>query len=132
MSTIRLSSYINFQGQARAAMTLYHQVLGGTLDLHPATASGGSPEDRIQHGQLEVDGMRLIAVDGHPAYPAQIGENMALALSGADPARITGIFQALAAGGTIKMPLTEQPGGGRVGWLTDQFGINWTIQIDPA
>jgi PhnB protein len=129
MSTIQLSPYINFQGQARAALEFYHQILGGTLDLHPANAQGG---DRIQHGRLVADGVHLIAVDGHPNYPAQVGEHMALALSGTDAERLTRIFDALAAGGTIKMPLTTQPGGTRVGWLTDPFGIGWMVQIDPA
>jgi PhnB protein len=128
MSQIQLSPYINFQGQARAAMEFYQQVLGGILDLQPANDPGA----RIQHARLEAEGIRIIAVDGHPAYPAQVGENMALALTGTDHDRITRIFHALAEGGTIKLPLTAQPGGVAVGWLTDRFGINWMVQIDPA
>src|SRR6266702_2080302 len=30
------------------------------------------------------------------------------------------------------MPLAKQPWGGEVGWLTDQFGINWTVNIANA
>jgi PhnB protein len=131
MSQIQLHPYINFQGQARAALEFYHQVLGGTLDLHPGNEQGG-PSERIMHGRLTADGVSLIAVDGHPAYPAQVGENMALALSSTDQDRLTQIFNALAAGGKVKMPLTPQAGGAGVGWLTDQFGINWMIQLDPA
>ena len=136
MSTIQLSPYINFQGRAREAMEFYHRVLGGTLDLQPVNAPGGSPPagsgDRIGQARLEADGVRIIAVDGHPAYPAQVGENVALALGGTDRDRLTRIFNDLGAGGKIKMPLTAPAGGAAVGWLTDQFGINWMVQIDPA
>src|SRR3954469_12999397 len=115
MTTIQLSYYINFQGRAREAMEFYQQVLGGTLDLQTVNAQGGAapagPGDRITHARLDAAGARIIGTDGHPAYPAQAGENMALALGGTDQERITAIFHALAAGGKLKMPLTAQAGG---------------------
>jgi PhnB protein len=135
MSTVQLSTYINFQGKAREAMEFYHKVLGGTLDLQTANGHGvapAGPGDRIHQARLAAEGVSIIAVDGHPAYPAQVGENMALALGGTDHDRITRIFHELAAGGNLKQPLTAQPGGAQVGWLTDQFGINWMVQIDKA
>jgi PhnB protein len=57
---------------------------------------------------------------------------MALALDGTDSARLTEIFNALAQSGNLKMPLTKQPWGASVGWLTDKFGINWMVSIDRA
>ncbi|HEX9892983.1 MAG TPA: hypothetical protein VGA78_03620 [Gemmatimonadales bacterium] len=57
---------------------------------------------------------------------------MGIALGGTDKDRLTGIFNALAEGGKIQMPPTRQPGGADVGWLTDQFGINWTVSIDKG
>ncbi len=136
MSTIHLSPYVNFQGRAREALEFYHQVLGGTLDLYTVNEQGIStpagPGDRIAHAQLAAAGARIIAADGHPNYPATVGENMALALSGTDSDQLTTIFNALAEGGRIKMPLTAQPGGAAVGWLTDQFGINWMITVEKA
>ena len=104
--------------------------------LAPINAQGvampASPGDRVTHARLEAAGAVIIGVDGHPDYPAQVGENMALPLGGTDHDRLTRIFTALAAGGRVKMPLTAQPGGAALGWLTDQFGINWMVQIDPA
>ncbi|HEV2034399.1 MAG TPA: VOC family protein, partial [Candidatus Dormibacteraeota bacterium] len=70
--------------------------------------------------------------DGHPKYPAKVGENVALALGGTDKARLTKIFHDLAEGGQTKMPLTQQPGGVEVGYLLDKFGINWVVSIEKA
>ncbi len=116
MSRQYLAPYINFQGRAREAMEFYHRVLGGKLDL--------------QTMQLEADGSRIIGTDGHPNYPAKVGENMAVAIGGTDKDRLTKIFHDLAEGGQSKMPPTEQSGG--VGYLTDKFGINWVIRIEKA
>ncbi len=136
MSQQYLSPYINFQGRAREAMEFYHKVLGGKLDLQTLNEQGvpkpAGPGDRITHSRLEADGATVIASDGHPNYPATVGDNMAIALGGTDKDRLTKIFNQLAEGGKIKMPLTAQPQGAGVGWFTDKFGINWMVSIDKA
>jgi PhnB protein len=136
MTKIQLSPYVNLQGRAREAMEFYHKVLGGNLDLQSLDERGVSrpagPGDSIRHARLETDGALIIASDGHPDYPARVGENMAIALGGTDKGRLSKIFDDLAEGGRIQMPLGKQPWGTEVGWLTDQFGINWTVNINQA
>ncbi len=136
MSQQNLGPYINFQGRAREAMEFYHKVLGGKLDLQTVSTQGAAkpagPGDRIMHSRLEADGVLIIGSDGHPDYPAKVGENMAIALSGRDKDRVTKIFNGLAAGGQLKGPLAKQPWGAEVGWLMDKFGINWMVSIDRA
>lgn len=136
MSRQYFGPYVNFQGRAREAMEFYHAVLGGTLDLHTVNAQGvarpAGPGDRITHARLEADGAVIIASDGHPDYPARVGENLGIALGGTDRDRLTKIFHDLADGGTIKGPLAAQAGGAQVGWLADKFGITWMVSIDKA
>jgi PhnB protein len=82
--------------------------------------------------RLEADGALIIATDGHPKYPATVGDHMAIALTGSDRVRLTEIFNDLADGGKIKGPPTKQSGGGEVGLLVDKFGLNWMVSIDTA
>jgi PhnB protein len=136
MSKIQLIPYVNFQSRAREALELYQQVLGGTLDLYATdekgTAKPAGPDERISHGRLDADGAVIFVSDGHPSFPPNVGDNMAIALAGTDKDRLTRAFSGLAEGGRIKMPLKEQAGGSEVGWLTDKFGINWMVTIDKA
>ena len=136
MSQQYLSPYINFGGRAREAMEFYHKLLGGKLDLQTMTQQGVSkpagPADRIMQARLEADGALIVASDGHPDYPAKVGDNMAIALAGTDRVRLSKIFNDLAVDGKIKGPLTNQAGGGEVGWLMDKFGVNWMVSIDKA
>src|SRR5438105_4324408 len=133
MSKVQLSPYINFQGRAREAMEFYHEVLGGNLELLTLNEQGAStparPGDSIMYSRLEADGALIIGVDGHPDYPAKVGENLAIALGGTDRDRLTKMFNDLAEGGKRKMPLTKQPWGAEVSWFTDKFGINWMVHI---
>ena len=137
MSRQYLGPYINFGGRAREAMEFYHKVLGGHLDLQTVNKQGeakpAGPGDRISHARLEADGgLSIIASDGHPDYPAKVGDNLAIALGGTDRDRLTRIFTDLGEGGRIQMPLAKQPWGSAVGWLKDKFGIGWTVSIEQA
>jgi len=131
MSQQILSPYINFQGRAREGMEFYHSVFGGKLDLQTMDAKGATkpagPGDRITHASLEADGARIVGTDGHPDFPAKVGENIALAVSGTDKDRVTRIFNALGEGGNVKMPPSDQSGG--TGYLVDKFGVNWIVTI---
>jgi PhnB protein len=132
---IQMGPYVNFQGRAREAMEFYHKVLGGHLDLYTLDEQGqpkpAGPGDRIMHSRLDAEGALIIGSDGHPDYPATVGDNLAIALGGTDRDRLTRIFNDLADGGMVKGRLTEQPWGA-AGWLTDKFGINWNVNINKA
>lgn len=131
----QVAPYINFQGRAREAMELYQSVLGGKLELYAAGEQGAprpaQPGDRIQHARLSGDGFLVIGSDGHPSYPPTSGDSIALALVGTDRAKMQAAFVKLSEGGVVKMPLTEGSWGGAAAWLTDRFGINWNLDLQP-
>lgn len=135
MSKTYLTPYLNFQGGAREAMEFYQGVFGGILTLF-AAGEGGQPRpaeegDSIMFGRLDADGVIIVGSDGDPRWPAKVGENVALAVHGSDEAEVTRIFNSLAEGGTVKMPLTKMPWG-TAGWLADRFGFNWNIDIEAG
>jgi PhnB protein len=55
-----------------------------------------------------------------------------LSLGGTDEPRLRAMFDALAEGGTVRMPLAEQFWGDTFGSLTDRFGIHWMMNIGKA
>ena len=131
----QIAPYINFQGRAREAMERYQSILGGSLELYAADDQGkprpAEPGDRIQHARLTGDSLLLIGSDGHPSYPPTTGDNIAVVLTGSDRAVMQAAFEKLAEGGQVKMPLTDGAWGGAAAWLTDRFGINWNLDLEP-
>lgn len=131
-----LNPYIAFRGQAREAMEFYRSVFGGELTLStfgdfamPGLEEGD--KDKIMHGQLTTpDGFTLMGADAPAAM--QVGEpgsNITISLSGAESESLRGYWDALAAGGTVTMPLEKAPWGDSFGQLTDRFGIDWMVNI---
>jgi PhnB protein len=134
MSQISTSPYINFAGKAREAMQFYQKVLGGDLQLMAFNPHGvpkeAGPEDAIMHSQLEIDGeILLMGTDGMAEYPAKVGDNWAVALSGTDDEKLTQAFEVLSEGGNVKQNLKTESWGDKFGWIEDKFKVNWMVNI---
>ena len=61
------------------------------------------------------------------------GNNISIPVRPDSRADADRLFNALAQGGTITMPIADQFWGDYFGSLTDRFGINWMVNYaDPA
>jgi PhnB protein len=134
MSTVLINPYINFAGKAREAFEFYQRALGGELNLLTADPQGppkaAGPGDSIMHGVLTLsDGVTIMGTDGMAEYPAKVGENFAIALSGNDREKLTKAFDILGEDGNVKQTLKDESWGDTFGWLEDKFGINWMVNI---
>ena len=133
MSVI-LNPYIPFNGTARAAMEFYKSVFGGELMMTTfkdgGMSSGGPADNLIMHAHIEApNGMMLMASDTPPEMPYQPGNNISISLSGDGDAELRGYWQKLSSKGTVMMPLETAPWGDTFGMCTDQFGIQWLVNI---
>ena len=129
----RLNPYIQFKDTAQAALTFYQSVLGGELDINRFGDFGSTEEplaSQVMHGQLETPaGFTLMAADTPPGMDLKGPGNITVSLSGDDAEDLTRWFDGLAAGGTVNMPLEKQMWGDHYGHLTDQFGVDWLVNI---
>lgn len=132
MSSSTVSPYINFQGRAREAMEFYQKALGGKLELLTENEQGppkvAGPDDHIMHSMLQADGLIIMGSDGMP-FPATVGDNIAIALSGDDNEHLSKAFDLLSEGGNVKQALKIESWGDGFGYFTDKFGINWMVNI---
>lgn len=136
MSTI-INPYINFKGQARAAMELYHSVFGGKLDMNTYSEfqMDQDPEeaDKIMHAMLVTEnGITLMASDAPNSMPFQPGNTINISLSGENEQEIRGYWEKLADGGHVIMPLEKAPWNDIFGMVVDKFGIQWLVNINTS
>lgn len=137
MGNLAVNPYINFGGKAREAFEFYQRALGGELNLLAFDPNGPPKKagltDNIMHGILTIeDGVVIMGSDGMPDYPAKVGENFAIAISGSDRYKLTKAFELLSQGGNVKQPLKEESWGDTFGWLEDKFHIKWMINISNS
>jgi PhnB protein len=134
MAQTMLSPYLNFDGNTKEAMEFYRQVLGGKLTVQNFSEVQGMPippgyGDKVMHASLEADGLMIMASDPPPGSKVRFGDNVHLSLMGSDSKRLTNVFNSLATGGKVTMPLAKQFWGDTFGSLTDKFGVHWMVNI---
>lgn len=125
--------YLNFDGTCADAMRSYERILGGKLTLMKMSDSPMAAQtppdarDRIMHARLEVDGRVLMASDTMPGMKYQGIHGVGISLSYADAAQAKKVFEALAEGGTVTMPLQKTFWVESFGMVTDRFGTPWMV-----
>lgn len=135
--TSKLNPYLNFKDNARQAMEFYKSVFGGNLTLNTFdefhSADQVSDGSLIMHSMLEAEnGIVFMASDTPDGMPFDSGARISMSLSGDNEDELSGYFNKLAEGGTVAMPLEKAPWGDSFGMLTDQFGVNWMVNISGS
>lgn len=133
-----LYPYLYFTGTCRQAMTCYHEILGGHLEVLtgadlPAGEDGppGPPNpELVVHAALSFGDGDLLMASDDPAGDGAGTTGMALNVTFADSDEATRVFDALAAGGEVTMPLGETFWSPRFGTCTDRFGTSWMVNVD--
>ena len=129
--------YLYFTNTTREAMTRYHEILGGRLDLMNVTdlpegeeLPFDAPDDLVIHAALVFDdGFMLMASDDPTGDGAGVkGMAVNLTLDDRDEARR--VFEALSEGGSIGMPLGETFWSPLFGMCVDRFGVAWMVNVD--
>ena len=131
--TSRLNPYLNFNGNARQALEFYRDVFGGELTLSTFAdlgAADGADADLIMHGQLETTtGYTIMAADTPPGMEYHGMHGFGVSLSGDDGDVLRGYWEQLSSSGAVTMPLQKQVWGDEFGMCTDQFGVDWMVNI---
>ncbi len=128
----KLNPYLNFPGNTREALNFYKECLKGEIvSMQTYGETHMDVEDKyknnIIHAEFKADGVEFMASDGMPGFAATPGNMIAMSINLDDEQEQKDIFNALAAGGKVTMPLDKTFWGAIFGQLTDRFGIQWLL-----
>jgi PhnB protein len=124
-----LVPYLKFDGNAREALSFYHEVFGGELVLNTLAdfGRGDGPADAIAHGMLRGP-VVLFGADTVAGEASLALEGVLFALLGtAEPSTLDGWFSALTENGVVTDPLQQRPWGDHDGQVVDRYGVTWLI-----
>jgi PhnB protein len=131
----KLGVYLTFPGTCNDALNFYKDALSGTIVSKQTfgEAPGETEEkdkDRIMHSEFKSEGIEFMASDGMPGQPVNRGDMITLNIMLTDEKEQEKIFNNLADGGHIGMPLQDTFWGAKFGMVTDKFGINWMLNCE--
>ncbi|MBV9735170.1 MAG: VOC family protein [Acidisphaera sp.] len=137
---MELQPYLFFDGRCEEAAEFYGRTLGAEVvmrvrfrdcpDPLPAGTVPPGAEDKVMHMRLRIGEATVLASDGrclgNPSF-----EGFSLSLTAADEAEADRLFNALADGGQVRMPLAKTFFSPRFGMLADRFGVSWMVYVAP-
>ena len=131
-----INSYLNFAGNTEEAFKFYQSVFGGELSImHFSDTPAGdnvppTVKDKVMHASLPIgkDNI-LMATDAceEMGFNLKQGNNYYICISPDSKEEADKLFNDLAEGGKVNMPLADMFWGAYYGDLTDKFGIQWMV-----
>jgi PhnB protein len=125
-----------FNGQCEEALHFYERCMEAKIEFmmrwgESPMAQDAPPDwkDKVLHARFVIGGIAFTGGDALPGtYQPPQGFSVLLSLYDADETQR--LFDALAANGTVRIPLQETFWAGRFGEVKDQFGISWTLNLE--
>jgi PhnB protein len=131
-----VNPYLNFNGRCEEALEFYREAIGAQIEM--VMRNNQSPDEpppgmlppnsgnKIMHSSFRVGDTVIMATDGGCGGEGKF-EGVSLAVSVKTEAEADRIFNGLASGGQVRMPLTKTFFSPRFGMLADKFGLGWMI-----
>jgi len=134
-----LTPYLTFGSNCEEAFEFYRSVFGGEFEMvmrfgdNPAEYQPAENEkNKIMHMALPVGKKTLLMGSDTPSGmgPVTGGNNFSIAVHPQSVEEAERLFQGLAAGGKVTMPLGKTFWATAFGMLTDKFGVHWLVNYD--
>jgi PhnB protein len=133
---MQVQPYLSFEGRCDEAIEFYKKAVGAKVDMlmrfkEAPDRSMISPgnADKVMHAAVHVGDTQLLMSDGRCQGSPNFN-GIALALSAATEADAERMFNALADGGQVRMPMAKTFFSPRFGMLADKFGVGWMILVE--
>jgi PhnB protein len=132
-----IQPYLSFEGRADEAIEFYKNALGAKVEMllrfkeapDQSMISPGSAE-KVMHAALKIGDAFVLMSDGRNTGKP-VFQGISLTLYAKDAAEADRLFNALAAGGEVRMPLAKTFFSPSFGMLADKFGVGWMVIVQP-
>ncbi len=143
---MKVEPYLFFEGRCEEALDFYRRALGAEVTAlmrykdnpEPAAgpgcaaegASAGPKPEMVMHAVVKVGETQLMASDGMGSGKPSF-QGVSLSLNPATEAEAQRLFNALAEGGTVQMPMAKTFFSPAFGMVADRFGLSWMVVVAP-
>ncbi len=138
---MKVQPYLFFDGRCEEAIDFYKRALGAEVlmlmrfnespDPPPAGMVAPGSENKIMHAAMRIGETEVMASDGRAMGKPEF-KGVTLSLSASSEAEADRLFNALAEGGQVQMPIGKTFFSPRFGMVADRFGVSWMVVTTPT
>jgi len=128
--------YLTFDGSCEEAFKFYEKHLGAKTQnifrYGESPMADQTPADfknKVMHARMTVGDKTIMGSDAPPGRYSKPG-GFSINIASQDVAEADRIFNAMAEGGQIHMPIAETFWAKRFGMFIDKFGIPWMVNVE--
>ena len=133
---MQVQPYLFFDGRCEEAVEFYRRALGAEVEMlmrfkdcpEPEHRPSPDTENKVMHCALRIGETTVMASDGD-ARGSPASRAFRCRSRRADVAEAERLFNALADGGQVQMPLAETFFSPRFGMVADRFGVPWMVVV---
>jgi PhnB protein len=136
---MQVEPYLFFDGRCEEAIEFYRRALGAEVTMlmrwkdcpeQPKNKDLIPPgsENKVMHARLKIGDAAVMASDGRATGKPSF-QGFALSISAANEAEADRVFNALAHGGQVQMPMGKTFFSPRFGMVADRFGVSWMVLV---
>ena len=130
---MNLQPYLFFDGKCDEALDFYKKAVGAEAKMlmrfnqapDQSMISPGS-ENKVMHAQVQIGDTTVLMSDGRCTGNTNF-QGFALTVTANTEGEADKVFNALADGGKVTMPMAKTFFSPRFGMLTDRFGVGWMV-----
>ena len=138
---MKVQPYLFFDGRCEEAIEFYKRALGAEVlmlmrfnespDPPPPGMVAPGSENKIMHACMRIGETEVMASDGRAMGKPEF-KGVTLSLSASSEAEADRLFNALADGGQVQMPIGKTFFSPRFGMVADRFGVSWMVVTMPT
>ena len=119
------------QNNAEDAMKFYVELFNNSKVISVQRWPKGGPveEGRIMQATFELDGNLFMCSDSPPIHDWDFSPAVSHYLECDDELEMQKLFTKLSENGTVTMPLNNYGFSQKFGWVIDQFGVSWQLNL---
>ena len=130
---MNVQPYLSFEGRAQEAIDFYKSALGAQVeavmhfkDAPPDMQANMPNKDKVMHSAFKVGDTTIMATDGQCSGKSEFS-GITLTIQAGSDAEAEKLFNALAQGGKVNMPMSETFFATRFGMVAEKFGVGWMV-----
>jgi PhnB protein len=132
---MHVQPYLDFNGRCDEALEFYKTAVGAEVamlmrwkDSPDKSMCSAENADKVMHSQFQIGDSTIMASDGRCTGKPNF-HGVALTISANTEAEADKLFNALAEGGQVTMPLAKTFFSPKFGMVADKFGVGWMVLV---
>ena len=128
----QISTFLTFQdNNAENAMNFYVELFVNSkiVQVKRWDKEGPVEEGKIMHATFELNGSQFMCSDSPPVHNWDFTPAVSNFIDCENESELERLFSKLSEKGNVTMPLNNYGFSQKFGWVIDQFGVSWQLNL---